>query len=91
MCVPHLMAAIEIEWTSPTLDRLLEQTLACWRALLGNLGGFLGKHDYRRREEFTEAEATSLARVFETLAGAAGVFGNDVQASSASARDKGGR
>jgi hypothetical protein len=39
---------------------------------------FITKHDHRRMAPFTEAEGTAYLRALEALAGAPGLFGNDV-------------
>jgi hypothetical protein len=81
ICAPHALQAIELEAGSPGLPQLLDRTLQKWQSLREDLESFVRKHDYRNREPFTEAEAESYRRAFELLAGAPGLFGNDLHAS----------
>lgn len=83
LCAPHLFAALKGNGDRPRARVLVEMTGARWRRLGQELGAFIAKHDYRNREPYTEAEAGACARALETLAGAPGVFGNDVHAPTA--------
>jgi hypothetical protein len=78
LCVPHLLAAMEWEPGTPAIARLLESTLSKWEALRRDLEGFVGKHDYRNRAPFTEAEASSYRRAFDLMAGRRGVWTCDL-------------
>jgi len=49
-----------------------------WDALRRDLEGFVGKHDYRNRVPFTDAEASSYRRAFEMMAGRQGAWGSDL-------------
>ena len=80
LCVPHLFAALEGNGQRPGAARLVAETCDKWRRLGRDLSSFVAKHDYRNREPYTGAEATSYSRAFATLAGARGVFGNDLHA-----------
>ena len=71
LCVPHLVSAVERGRTRA--EPLLACTRQAWARIGRDLAGFLGKHDHRNREPYTEAEATACARAFEMLAGAPGV------------------
>src|SRR5262249_53977467 len=72
LCVPHLLAAVDLSHGTAELGRLLDLTMAKWDALRRDLEGFVGKHDYRNRVPFTEAEASSYRRAFEMVAGGEG-------------------
>jgi hypothetical protein len=84
ICARHAVRAVEVGAGSEELRRLLDRTLSKWAAVQADLERFVRKHDYRNREPFTEAEATSYMRAFELLSGAKGVFGNDIHGPSAS-------
>jgi hypothetical protein len=75
LCVPHALRALELGAGSAEARRLVGRTLDKWSELRRDLQGFVGKHDHRNRQPFTEAEADAYLRAIETLAGAAGVFG----------------
>jgi hypothetical protein len=80
VCVPHLVRAIELTSGSPALARLIEHTREKWAKVRRDLQSFIEKHDYRNAAGYTEAEAASYTRAFEILAGARGLFGNDLAA-----------
>jgi Family of unknown function (DUF6062) len=75
LCVPHALRALELGGDGDQARQLVGRTLDKWRALRRDLQGFIGKHDHRNRQPFTEAEADAHVRALETLTGAAGVFG----------------
>jgi len=77
LCVPHAIRAVALGAGGQEAGQLIDRTLPKWADLRRDLAGFIGKHDYRNRQPFTEAEGTAYLRVFETLTGAPGVFGND--------------
>jgi len=79
LCLPHLVAAVADHGTRPETSTLVERTRDKWRRLGQDIAGFVGKHDYRNREPYSDAERASYLRAFEMLAGARGVFGNDVR------------
>lgn len=79
ICAPHLLTAVELGGGTRELARLLDRALATWDELRRDLDRFVGKHDYRNEEPFTEAEASSYRRAFEMLSGRRGVWGNDVR------------
>jgi hypothetical protein len=89
LCLPHLVRAIELTPGSRELRRLVERTREKWRAIRETLRSFIDKHDYRKRSAYTDAEASSYVRAFEILAGANGLFGNDL--AGARHRARGGR
>lgn len=76
LCVPHLIRALEIGADGDRAAALIARTLPKWAELRRDLAGFIGKHEYRSSQRFTEAEGTAYLRAFEILAGAPGVFGN---------------
>jgi len=80
LCAPHAVGAIEIVRDSAELRELLDLTLQKWARVRDDLASFIRKHDYRNTEPYTDADATSYTRAFELLAGATGVFGNDLHA-----------
>jgi hypothetical protein len=80
VCVPHLVRAIALTSGSPALARLIEHTRAKWARVRQDLQSFIEKHDYRNVAGYTDAEAASYVRAFEILAGARGLFGNDLAA-----------
>jgi hypothetical protein len=79
LCVPHQLAAVDLSPGTAELARLLDLTIRKWDALRGDLEGFIGKHDYRNRVPFTEAEASSYRRAFEVVAGRRGVWGSRME------------
>lgn len=89
LCLPHLLEAVDGSGASPAARTLVERTRWHWARLGRDIASFVGKHDYRNREPYTEAEAASYARAFEVLAGARNVFGNDVDARASSPRGVG--
>lgn len=74
VCAPHLVQAVERG--GERADTLVTRTRQAWARVGRDLSAFVGKHDHRNRQPYTEAEAASPARVLELLAGAPGVFGN---------------
>lgn len=75
LCVPHALRALEIGDGSAEARRLIDRTVEKWIALRKDLQGFVGKHDHRNRQPFTEAEADAHLRAIEALTGAPGLFG----------------
>ena len=74
LCAPHLVLAVERD--HPNAATLITRTRQAWARLGRDLSAFVGKHDHRNRQPYTEAEAAACARALETLAGAPAVFGN---------------
>ncbi len=79
LCLPHTLQAIELGGGTSELRALLDRTHQKWAKLREDLETFVRKHDYRNREPFTEAETASYMRAFEMLAGAKGLFGNQLE------------
>jgi hypothetical protein len=78
LCIPHMLDALERGAGTVGLEKLFDRTLARWEELGRDLDRFVGKHDYRNTEPFTDEEASSYRRAYETLAGRRGVYGNDL-------------
>jgi hypothetical protein len=78
LCVAHVMQATERRPGTPALTRLLDDTLDKWETLRRRLEGFVRKHDHRSAEPISEADAAACATASGLLAGAPGVFGNDL-------------
>src|SRR5580765_2131431 len=62
LCVPHVLAALELSSGDPAGNRLVAKTLSKWGDLRRDLSAFVRKHDHRNREPFTEAEAGASVR-----------------------------
>lgn len=77
LCLPHLFTLAE-EREDGEARLIIDKTREKWRKLGQELGSFIAKHDYRNRDPYTEEEAASYRRAFEIVAGARGVFGNDL-------------
>ena len=69
VCVPHMVLALERGRQRPETARLLDATLAKWRALREALARFVAKHDHRNREPVAPQEAQALRRAPATLRG----------------------
>lgn len=80
LCAPHAVGAVELVREGVELRDLLELTLEKWARVRDDLESFIREHDYRNTQPYTDADATSYTRAFELLAGARGVFGNDLHA-----------
>ena len=89
LCVPHAVRALHLGAGTAEVRHLIMHTLPKWAELRRDLQGFIDKHDHRKRQPFTEAESTAYLRAFETVAGAPGLFGNDLRAGTR-ARRRGG-
>jgi len=83
MCLPHLVRAVELAPGSAELRVLVDRTIKKWKAIRSDLRSFIEKHDYRNEAAYTKEDAASYARAFEILAGANGLFGNDLRQSRA--------
>jgi hypothetical protein len=80
LCVPHLVQALELGAGVAEARELVARTVPKWAELRRDLQGFIDKHDYRKRQPFTEAESTAYLRALEILTGARGLFGSDLRA-----------
>ena len=85
LCVPHVLRLVATEPNAPTLPALLERCATKWERLRRTVEAFGDKHDYRNREPITDEEARSWRLALEVLAGAPGVFGNDLHGPAARA------
>lgn len=75
LCVPHMVRALEVGAGGAAGRGLVARTLPKLAELGRDLERFVGKHDHRNRQPFTEAESTACVRALETLTGAPGLFG----------------
>jgi hypothetical protein len=89
ICLRHLVAAVALRPDADQTRRLVERTRPKWQAIRGALRSFVDKHDYRNRAAYTDEEIASCVRAFEVLAGAPGVFGNDLAVDSRHPRRRG--
>jgi hypothetical protein len=87
LCLPHLLRAIDLTSGSPQLQQLVQRTREKWVKVRGDLESFIEKHDYRNQKAYSDADAASYMRAFEILAGAKGLFGNDLLAGRGHARN----
>jgi len=83
LCVPHVVRLVATEPRAPTLPAVLQRCAARWERLRNTVEAFADKHDYRKREPITGEEALSWRLALEVLAGAPGVFGNDLHGPAA--------
>jgi hypothetical protein len=83
LCVPHVARLVTDNAGAPALARLVERSTAKWRQLGAALDAFVGKHEYRNQTPITDEESRSWGLVLEMLAGAPGVFGNELHSPSA--------
>jgi hypothetical protein len=80
LCLPHVVRAIEEGAEGDGLRRLLDATLPKWSDVGRRLDGFVRRHEYRNTQPMSAAESSACTTAFEIVAGAAGVFGNDLHA-----------
>jgi len=81
LCLPHVLRLAALGAAHSNLATVLERIETKWRRLQTELKSFVAKHDYRTTEPFSDAEARSWTLAIELLAGAPGVFGNDLHSS----------
>jgi hypothetical protein len=79
LCVRHVLHALEVDVSTAKTQRLVSRTCPKWLELRRDLHGFIEKHDYKKRQPFTEAESTAYLRALEVLSGARGLFGSDLR------------
>jgi hypothetical protein len=79
ICLAHVVRASEMTSGSPELRVLVERTQEKWQAIRRALQSFIEKHDHRNQTAYTAEDADSYMRAFEILAGARGLFGNDLR------------
>ena len=75
LCVPHLVRVLEIGAGSAASRELVARTLPKLAELGRDLEKFVGKHDHRNRQPFTEAESLACVRALEAHTGAPGLVG----------------
>lgn len=78
LCLPHVLRMVELGPAHSNLTPVLERIEAKWQRLQTELKSFVAKHDYRTTEPFTGAEARAWTLAIELLAGAPGIFGNQL-------------
>ena len=78
LCLPHVLRLVALGPSHGRLETILERVETKWRRLQAELKSFVAKHDYRTTEPFTDDEARSWTLAIELLAGAPGLFGNEV-------------
>ncbi len=78
ICLPHLLRLTELGRGHPRLEPVLKKMETKWGRLRDSLKQFIDKHDYRATEKFSEEEALSWRQALEMLAGAPGLFGNEL-------------
>jgi len=81
LCMPHVLRTLQDHGDGEDRRRLLSATLGKWAGLGRQLEGFVRKHEYRNTEPVSDVESSACTTAFEILAGAAGVFGNDLHTS----------
>lgn len=79
ICLPHFLVAEENYSSHSSFDLLLEVQAKKAKSLRDTLQRYIDKHDYRRRENFTEAESKAGRVAMEFLSGKPGTFSSDVQ------------
>lgn len=78
ICLPHFFMA-EGEFSAhPNFNKLRESQAAMAKALRDTLERYIDKHDYRKREKFTPAEAKAGRAAMEFLCGKPGAFSREV-------------
>lgn len=78
LCLPHVLRLVALGPGHARLETILERVETKWRRLQAELKGSVAKRDDRATEPFTEAEAASWTLAIELLAGAPGIFGNEL-------------
>ncbi|MBI4589918.1 MAG: hypothetical protein HY725_13870 [Candidatus Rokubacteria bacterium] len=78
LCLPHVLRLVALGPSHARLETVLERVATKWQRLQAELKGFVAKHDYRTTEPFTDDEAKSWTLAIELLAGAPGIFGNEL-------------
>jgi len=79
ICLPHFLVAEEHCSDHPNFGVLREIQAAIAKSLRETLQRYIDKHDYRRRENFTPAEAKAGRVAMEFLSGKPGTFDSDVR------------
>ncbi len=87
-CLPHLELAVALAEDGGAVDRLLAVVRPRLERLREELRAFIAKHDHRARAPFTEAEAQAWPTALELVAGAAEVFGDQLERPAAGGRNR---
>jgi plasmid stability protein len=77
LCLPHLLDAIERGAGTAGLVQILERTGSKWDALRRDLDRFVGKHDYRNTQAFSDDETSACRRAVGAMTGGRGRYGGD--------------
>jgi hypothetical protein len=77
LCLPHLLDAVERGAGTASLARLIERTVPKWEELQKDLGRFVGKHDYRNTQAFSDDETSACRRAVGAMTGRRGSYGRD--------------
>lgn len=88
ICLAHVVRAIEVTSGSRELRVLVDRTQEKWQTARRALRSFIEKHDHRNQTAYTAEDAVSYVRAFEILAGARGLFGNDLRAGRSTPRQE---
>lgn len=78
ICLPHFLLAEESYSDHPNFGQLLEVQATKARSLMEMLEQFVEKHDHRRQDRITPAEAKAGRTAMEFLSGKPGMFGSDI-------------
>jgi len=78
VCLPHLLLTMAAFPEHPGLPPLFHRALPKVRKLRDALQGYIAKHDYQRKEPFTDDEARASAWALELFGGRPGLFGNQI-------------
>jgi len=78
LCRPHLHLTLSLWEDHPNLPLLIEVHLEKFRNLLGELGEYIRKFDYRYAHEPKGPESDSWIRAVRLFVGGRGLFGSDL-------------
>lgn len=78
VCLPHLLLAMAAHPEHPGLGPLLNRLVPKARKLRDVLQEYVAKHDYQRKEPFTDEEAHAVERALELFVGRPELFGNQI-------------
>lgn len=78
ICLPHLFLTMAAYPEHPGLGPLLARSLRKMRGLRESLQEYIAKHDYQRKEPFTDDEARASGRALELFVGRQELFGNQI-------------
>lgn len=78
ICLPHLLLTMAVFPEHSGLGPLLNRMVPKVRKLRDTLEGYIAKHDYQRKEPFTDEEARALGLALELFVGRQELFGNQI-------------